>query len=86
MAPNVSGVDAADQAGSIGLCELAVDFARKHLKPDGAVLLKIFQGEGFDSFLKELRKSFTTVTIRKPKASRPRSREIYLLARTPRPV
>ncbi|HKY89751.1 MAG TPA: 23S rRNA (uridine(2552)-2'-O)-methyltransferase RlmE [Nevskiaceae bacterium] len=86
MAPNVSGVDAADQAGSIGLCELALDFARSHLKPDGAVLLKIFQGEGFDSFLKELRKSFHTVTIRKPKASRPRSREIYLLARSLRPV
>lgn len=86
MAPNVSGVGAADQAGSIGLCELAVDFARKHLKPDGAVLMKVFQGEGFDVFLKELRKGFKTVTIRKPKASRPRSREIYLLARSPRPV
>ncbi len=86
MAPNLSGVDAADQAAALYLCELALDFARGHLKPKGVFLAKVFQGEGFEAYLKMLRQSFEVVTIRKPKASRPRSREVYLLARNYRPV
>ena len=86
MAPNVSGIDAADQAGSIYLCELAMDFAEAHLKPKGTLLVKIFQGSGFEDYLKTMRQTFESVTIRKPKASRPRSREVYLLARNFRPV
>lgn len=86
MAPNLSGVDVADQASSIYLCELALDFASVHLKPKGVFLTKIFQGEGFDAYLKALRQAFESVTIRKPKASRPRSREVYLLARNFRAV
>lgn len=86
MAPNLSGVDAADQAATLYLCELALDFARGHLKPKGVFLAKVFQGEGFEPYLKMLRQSFEVVTIRKPKASRPRSREVYLLARNYRPV
>jgi 23S rRNA (uridine2552-2'-O)-methyltransferase len=86
MAPNISGVDSADQAGSIYLCELAFEFAKAHLKPRGTLLLKAFQGEGFDDFLRTLRQAFETVHIRKPKASRPRSSEVYLLARNFRAV
>jgi 23S rRNA (uridine2552-2'-O)-methyltransferase len=81
MAPNISGVDAADQAGSVHLAELALEFARARLKPSGALVVKLFQGEGFDGFLKGLRLAFEKVTLRKPKASRPRSREVYLVAR-----
>lgn len=81
MAPNISGVDAADQAGTVHLAELALEFARARLKPNGALLVKLFQGEGFDEFLKNLRLAFAKVTLRKPKASRPRSREVYLVAR-----
>lgn len=81
MAPNISGVDAADQAASMYLCELALEFAKAHLKPRGALLVKAFQGEGFEAYLKAMREAFETVTIRKPKASRPRSSEVYLLAR-----
>ncbi len=81
MAPNISGVDAADQAGSVHLAELALDFARARLKPGGVFVVKLFQGEGFDEYLKGLRQAFIKVTRRKPKASRPRSREIYLVAR-----
>lgn len=86
MAPNVSGVGAADQAGQLYLCELALDFAKAHLKPGGSFLAKVFQGEGFETYLKTLRQAFETVHVRKPKASRPRSREVYLLARTLRQV
>jgi len=85
MAPNLSGVDAADQAGTIYLCELALEFARAHLKPKGAMVVKIFQGDGFDVYLKSMRETFESVTIRKPKASRPRSSEVYLVARGFRP-
>ncbi len=81
MAPNISGVDAADQAASIYLCELALEFAKAHLKPRGTLLVKAFQGEGFDPYLKSVREAFESVAIRKPKASRPRSSEVYLLAR-----
>ena len=81
MAPNISGIDAADQAGSVYLAELALEFARNRLKPQGVLVTKLFQGEGFDDFVRNLRQNFTKVTLRKPKASRPRSREIYLVAR-----
>jgi 23S rRNA (uridine2552-2'-O)-methyltransferase len=81
LAPNISGVDAADQAGSVHLAGLALDFARGRLKPGGVFVTKLFQGEGFDGFLRELRQHFGKVVLRKPKASRPRSREIYLVAR-----
>lgn len=81
MAPNISGIDAADQAGSAHLAELALEFARTRLKPGGVLVTKLFQGEGFDEFLKNLRQAFGKVALRKPKASRPRSREIYLVAR-----
>ncbi|HEB95282.1 MAG TPA: 23S rRNA (uridine(2552)-2'-O)-methyltransferase RlmE [Sedimenticola thiotaurini] len=80
MAPNVSGVSAVDQPRSIYLCELALEFAREVLKPGGGFLVKVFQGEGFDQYYRELRSSFRKVATRKPKASRPRSREVYLLA------
>ena len=81
MAPNISGVDVADQAGSVYLAELALEFAKARLKPGGVFVTKLFQGEGFDDFLKTLRQAFAKVVLRKPKASRPRSREIYLVAR-----
>lgn len=81
MAPNVTGIDSADQVGQLYLCELALEFAKAHLKPGGVFLAKVFQGEGFEAYLKTLRQDFESVTIRKPKASRPRSREVYLLAR-----
>lgn len=82
MAPNVSGISTADQAGQIYLSELALEFARMHLKPGGNFLAKLFQGDGFEAFIKGLRQDFDAVAIRKPKASRPRSREVYLLARS----
>jgi len=77
-------VDAADQAGSMDLAQLALDFASGHLKPGGALLVKAFQGEGFDQWLRNLRGAFESVLIRKPKASRPRSSEVYLLAQRQR--
>lgn len=81
MAPNISGMRAVDQPRAMYLVELALDFAREVLKPGGDFLVKTFQGEGFDSFLKEMRGEFERVVSRKPEASRGRSREIYLLAR-----
>ncbi|GAB4182241.1 MAG: 23S rRNA (uridine(2552)-2'-O)-methyltransferase RlmE [Wenzhouxiangellaceae bacterium] len=81
MAPNISGMKAVDQPRAMYLAELAADFAAQHLKPGGDFLVKVFQGEGFDSFLSSLREQYTRVLTRKPKASRPRSRELYLLAR-----
>ena len=81
IAPNISGIDSADQASSIYLVELALDMARKVLKPKGNFVAKIFQGAGSDAFLKELRTSFEKVAIRKPSASRPRSREVYVVAK-----
>ncbi len=86
MAPNITGVSTSDQVGTILLCELALEFARARLKPKGIFLTKLFQGEGFDPYLKAVRASFESVVIRKPKASRPRSREVYLLARNLRSV
>jgi 23S rRNA (uridine2552-2'-O)-methyltransferase len=81
MAPNISGIDMADQAASMNLVELALDMARGALKPNGDFVAKVFQGEGSDAYLKELRKSFAKVLIRKPAASRPRSREVYVVAK-----
>jgi 23S rRNA (uridine2552-2'-O)-methyltransferase len=81
MAPNISGVNVSDQARSIYLCELALDFAREHLKPEGAFLVKVFQGSGFNEFLAAMRETFEVVATRKPKSSRDRSPELYLLGR-----
>jgi 23S rRNA (uridine2552-2'-O)-methyltransferase len=80
MAPNISGMGAVDQPRSMYLAELAVDFADKVLGKGGTLLCKVFQGEGFDELLAGLRKKYRKVLIRKPKASRPRSREVYVLA------
>jgi 23S rRNA (uridine2552-2'-O)-methyltransferase len=81
MAPNISGVDSADQAKIYYLAELALDFSQRHLKPDGAFLIKVFQGSGFETYVKALRATFRTVATRKPDASRDRSREVYLLGK-----
>ncbi len=81
MAPNMSGMGAIDQPRSMHLVELAADFAVQNLRPGGDFLVKVFQGQGFDEILHSLRGSFAKVISRKPKASRPRSREVYLLAR-----
>lgn len=81
MAPNMSGVASADQARSMYLCELALDFTCTHLKPNGQFLVKVFQGEGFQEYLKVLRATFEQVLNRKPKASRDRSSEVYLLCK-----
>lgn len=81
MAPNMSGVDAIDQASSMYLVELALDMARSVLKPGGSYLVKVFHGEGYDAYVKEVRQSFEKVIVRKPAASRPRSREVYLLGK-----
>jgi 23S rRNA (uridine2552-2'-O)-methyltransferase len=80
MAPNMSGMTAMDQPKAMYLAELALEFARRHLKPDGNFLVKVFHGEGFDEFVREVRSLFKKVIVRKPNASRPRSREVYLLA------
>ncbi|QGG79461.1 23S rRNA (uridine(2552)-2'-O)-methyltransferase RlmE [Litorivicinus lipolyticus] len=79
MAPNMSGNTNVDMPRAMVLCELALEFARTQLRPGGTFLIKVFQGEGFETFLKECRASFAVVKSRKPKASRPRSRELYLL-------
>jgi len=83
MAPNISGIPSADQARSIGLAELALEFALKHLKPEGAFVVKVFQGSGFPELQGEMRKVFRSVATRKPRASRDRSSEVYLVARGP---
>jgi len=81
MAPNISGMDAIDQPRAMHLAELAEAFALEHLRAGGDFLVKVFQGQGFDEYLRSLRAEFTRVISRKPKASRQRSREVYLLAR-----
>lgn len=86
MAPNLSGVASVDQARSIHLCELALDFAVRHLKPGGQFLVKIFQGEGFMEYRKQMEAAFASVQVRKPKASRDRSAEVYLIGKGPHPV
>lgn len=81
MAPNISGMRTVDQARAMHLAELALDFAKNSLTAGGALLIKMFQGEGFDDYLRDLRQVFARVVTRKPQASRARSRELYLLAR-----
>jgi 23S rRNA (uridine2552-2'-O)-methyltransferase len=81
MAPNISGNRAVDQPRSIGLAEEALEFATEVLRPGGGFLIKLFQGEGFGEYVKRVRNQFGAARLVKPKASRPESREIYLLAR-----
>ena len=80
MAPNKSGVDAVDMPRAMYLSELAMDFADRHLRVGGDFLIKLFQGVGFDDYVKELRRRYEKVAIRKPAASRKRSPEVYALA------
>jgi len=80
MAPNISGMGSVDMPRAYYLCDLALDLARQVLSPGGGLLVKLFQGEGFEEYNKELKASFSKVVMRKPKASRPRSREMYALA------
>lgn len=82
MAPNMSGHKAIDEPKSMYLVELALEFCRTHLKKNGVFLVKCFQGQGFDAFLKEMRAAFKVVSVRKPKASRDRSKEVYLLGKS----
>ena len=81
MAPNKSGVDAVDMPRAMYLAELAMDFADRHLRPGGTFLIKLFQGVGFDDYVRDLRRRYEKVSIRKPEASRKRSPEVYALAR-----
>lgn len=81
MAPNMSGNSSSDQPQAMYLVELALDMAAQVLRPGGNFLVKVFQGEGFDEYLKTMRAQFETVVTRKPDASRARSREVYLLGR-----
>lgn len=81
IAPNLSGIDSADQARSIYFLELALDTVRLMLKPGANFVAKMFQGQGSDEYVKELRKHFGKTSIRKPKASRPESREVYIVAK-----
>jgi len=80
MAPNMSGIDAVDQPRALYLAELSLEFSREVLKPGGVLLAKMFQGAGFDDYLKLARKEFAKVRMKKPPASRARSAEMYLLA------
>jgi 23S rRNA (uridine2552-2'-O)-methyltransferase len=79
MAPNISGISSVDQPNAVYLTELAVDFSLKWLKPEGNFLVKVFIGSGFEEIVKIMRDSFEKVVTRKPKASRDRSTEVYLL-------
>lgn len=81
MAPNMSGIALADQFRQFELAELTLEFARQTLQPPGAMLVKVFQGYGFDEFVKACKQTFKTVTVRKPPASRAESAEMYLLAK-----
>lgn len=81
MAPNISGVASVDQARSVALAELALDFAVNHLKPQGNFLVKLFQGSGFEALVADIRRKFVQVMIRKPEASRSRSSEVYVVAK-----
>lgn len=80
MAPNMSGTREVDQPKSMYLVELALDMCRQVLAPQGSFVVKVFQGTGFDEFLLEVRRSFSSVRVRKPDSSRPRSREVYIVA------
>ncbi len=81
MAPNISGVPVSDQARVMHLAELGLEFSRQWLKPEGAFLVKVFQGYGYEDFVRTMRQVFKTVGTRKPDASRDRSAEVYLLGR-----
>jgi 23S rRNA (uridine2552-2'-O)-methyltransferase len=81
MAPNLSGVNTTDQYSSIYLVELALDMARNVLKPGGSFCAKVFQGVGYEEYVKDVRSSFEKVLVRKPAASRPRSREVYIVGK-----
>jgi 23S rRNA (uridine2552-2'-O)-methyltransferase len=81
MAPNITGIDSADQAASMYLVELALDFVRQALQSQGDFVVKVFQGAGSDAYLKDVRASFEKVWVRKPAASRARSREVYVVAK-----
>jgi 23S rRNA (uridine2552-2'-O)-methyltransferase len=81
MAPNMSGMATIDQPKAMYLAELALEFVKDHLKPGGDYVVKLFQGTDFDVYVRQVRSLFKKVQVRKPKASRPRSREVYLLAR-----
>lgn len=81
IAPNMSGVRAVDQPRMMGLAEMVADFAVEHLKPGGSLLIKLFHGEGFDDYIRQLRQDYRSVKVRKPEASRARSREVYALAK-----
>lgn len=85
MAPNLSGIAVADQSRSVHLAELALDFARDHLRPGGSFLVKLFHGAGFDDLRRAMMADFQSVVVRKPEASRGRSSEVYLLGRARRP-
>ena len=86
MAPNLTGIASSDQAQALELAELALDFALKHMKPKGNFLVKTFQGAGFEEYLRSLRGRFSAVAVRKPEASRDRSREVYLLGKGLKPA
>lgn len=81
MAPNMSGIGMVDQARSVYLAELALEFAARRLKPGGDFLVKVFQGQGFDAYSREAKQYFVQTMVRKPKASRDRSAEVYLLGK-----
>jgi 23S rRNA (uridine2552-2'-O)-methyltransferase len=81
MAPNMSGISVSDQARIMNLAELGLDFSRHWLKPDGAFLVKVFQGHGFSDFMQEMKNTFKKVSSRKPDSSRDRSPEVYLLGK-----
>jgi 23S rRNA (uridine2552-2'-O)-methyltransferase len=85
IAPNITGIDSADQASSMNFLELALDTVRKTLKPGASFVAKMFQGSGSDQYIKELRTSFEKVLIRKPAASRAESREVYIVAKGYKP-
>jgi 23S rRNA (uridine2552-2'-O)-methyltransferase len=85
MAPNLSGVGLADSARMGHLAELALEFAMRHLKPGGALLIKCFHGSGYSQIVESFKRSFASVAVRKPKASRAESAETYLLGRGPKP-
>jgi 23S rRNA (uridine2552-2'-O)-methyltransferase len=84
MSPNMTGIPLTDQARLFALGELAMDFAVKFLQPNGVFIVKVFQGEGFEPFIKLLRSQFSHVAAKKPDASRDESREVYLVAKTPK--
>ena len=80
MAPNLTGMAAVDQPRAIYLCELALDFCRGHLRQGGGFVCKVFHGEGFDDWMRDVKSCFGSAVTRKPKASRANSREVYLVA------